>query len=132
MAVTVNSHQHFWSLADPFFCWPTPDLGSIYRDFGPNELRPHLEAADVSCTVLVQVAPVTAETDRLLDIASGTDFVGASLAGSISREMDVSKNWNASLQSVNSSVSDPCYSRSRTLAGCSSRTCRQASMPLTS
>ena len=76
MAVTVNSHQHFWSLADPFFCWPTPDLGSIYRDFGPSELRPHLEAADVSCTVLVQVAPVTAETDRLLDIASGTDFVG--------------------------------------------------------
>ena len=44
MAVTVISHQHFWSLADPFFCWPTPDLGSIYRDFGPSELRPHLEA----------------------------------------------------------------------------------------
>ena len=87
MAVTVDLHQHFWSLADPFFCWPTPDLGSIYKDFGPNELRPHLEAADVSCTVLVQVAPVTAETDRLLDIASGTDFVGG-VVGWIDLEED--------------------------------------------
>src|SRR3712207_996251 len=53
----VDSHQHFWSLGAPWFDWPTPDLKPIYRDYAPADLRPHIEAAGVSRTVIVQAAP---------------------------------------------------------------------------
>jgi L-fuconolactonase len=75
MAPMIDSHQHFWSLADPWFAWPTPDLVPIHRDIGPDELEPRLKAAGIDRTVLVQVAPALAETDRFLDIAEQTDFV---------------------------------------------------------
>jgi L-fuconolactonase len=71
----VDSHQHFWSLRDPWFDWPTPDLAPIYRDIGPADLKPELEAAGVSRSILVQVAPDVAETQHLLDIADAHEFV---------------------------------------------------------
>lgn len=71
----VDSHQHFWSLSDPWFDWPTPDLAPIYRDVGPADLKPELEAAGVSRSILVQVAPDVAETQHLLDIADAHEFV---------------------------------------------------------
>lgn len=75
MALRIDSHQHFWSLDDPWFCWPTPDLRPIYRNVGPDDLRPLLKAAGIDRTILIQVAPCVAETDRLLDIATATEFV---------------------------------------------------------
>ena len=71
----IDSHQHFWTLADPWFEWPTPDLGPIHKDFGPDELAPLLAASRVDHTMLVQVAPVVAETRGLLAIADSTGFV---------------------------------------------------------
>ena len=47
----------------------------LMRDFMPVDLRPHLEAAGIQQTVLVQVANNAAETDFILDIASVTDTV---------------------------------------------------------
>ena len=71
----VDSHQHFWSLGTPWFDWPTPDLKPIYRDYAPADLRPHIEAAGVSRTVIVQAAPNREETDFILGLANETDFV---------------------------------------------------------
>ena len=71
----VDSHQHFWSLSAPWFDWPTPDLTPIYRDYAPSDLRSRIEAAGVSETVIVQVAPNLEDTAFILDIAEGTDFV---------------------------------------------------------
>ena len=71
----MDPHQHFWSLSDPWFEWPTPELASIYQDVGPKDLSPLLRASGVDETVLVQVAPRIAETDHLLDIAHRTEFV---------------------------------------------------------
>jgi L-fuconolactonase len=85
----IDSHQHFWSMADPWFEWPTPDLGAIYKDFGPDQLAPLLGASRVDRTVLVQVAPVIAETHRLLDIADSTGFV-AGVVGWVDLESQVS------------------------------------------
>lgn len=77
VSLVVDSHQHFWMLDAPWFDWPTPDLAPIYRDFGPEDLSPLLQASGVSQTVLVQVAPNTAETRHLLDLAGRTSFAAA-------------------------------------------------------
>jgi L-fuconolactonase len=49
--------------------WLAPELAPIYRDFGLSDLAPHLAAAGIEGTILVQAAPTEAETMFLLDIA---------------------------------------------------------------
>lgn len=67
----VDAHHHVWRLARGDYGWlePTAALRPIYRDFGLDELRPLLAAADVGASVLVQAAPTVAETLFLLDVA---------------------------------------------------------------
>ena len=77
MIPAVDAHQHFWSLSRGDYGWLTPDSGSIYRDFGPKDLVPLLEAAGIDRTVLVQAAPTEAETLYLLDIAAAMPCVAA-------------------------------------------------------
>lgn len=70
-----DSHQHFWSLTNSFSTWPTRELESIYRDFGPDDLAPHLDRTGVEGTILIQVEPSQAETIYLLKLAGETPFV---------------------------------------------------------
>ena len=65
----IDSHQHYWSLARGDYGWLTPELAPIYRDFGPDDLKPLLARADIDRTILVQAAPTEAETQYLLDLA---------------------------------------------------------------
>ena len=71
----IDSHQHFWSLGNPYTTWPTPDLTAIYTDFGPDQLRPILAASGIDGSVLVQASPSIAETYDLLKIAAEHPFV---------------------------------------------------------
>ncbi|HEX3406979.1 MAG TPA: amidohydrolase family protein [Caulobacteraceae bacterium] len=72
----IDAHQHFWRVSRGDYGWLTPDAHpAICRDFGPDDLRPLLAAAEVERTVLVQAAPTAAETDFLLTIATATTFV---------------------------------------------------------
>ncbi|GAK72966.1 putative amidohydrolase [Agrobacterium rubi TR3 = NBRC 13261] len=71
----LDSHQHFWTTSRTDYGWLTPELGSIYRDFMPDDLRREMRRAGVTRTILVQAAETEAETDFLLDIAAKTDFV---------------------------------------------------------
>ncbi|PZU08290.1 MAG: amidohydrolase [Sphingomonas sp.] len=73
--VRVDAHQHLWTLARGDYGWLTPDLGPIHRDFLPQDLRPEMEAAGISCGILVQAAPTEAETEYLLGIAAAHDWV---------------------------------------------------------
>jgi L-fuconolactonase len=75
MTIMVDAHQHFWSLARGDYGWLTPALQPIYRDFGPEELRPVLARHGIGRTILVQAAPTVAETRFLLDLARRTGFV---------------------------------------------------------
>ena len=79
-APRIDAHQHYWSLAYRDYGWlqPTPELRPIYRDFGPADLHPHLDAAGIDATVLVQAAPSEAETWRLLQLAAAP---GSRVAG---------------------------------------------------
>jgi L-fuconolactonase len=61
----IDAHHHLWTLARGDYGWLAP----IYRDFGLSDLAPHLAAAGIEGTILVQAAPTEAETMSLLDIA---------------------------------------------------------------
>lgn len=71
----VDAHQHFWRLADRTGQWPPPSLQPIYRDFGPQDLAPHLQAAGVDATVLVQSLPSVDDTRWMLAVAAETPWV---------------------------------------------------------
>jgi L-fuconolactonase len=72
----IDAHQHFWRVSRGDYGWLTPDAHpAICRDFGPDDLRPLLGAADIERTVLVQAAPTEAETEFLLTLATATPFV---------------------------------------------------------
>lgn len=68
----IDAHQHYWSPRHGDYGWlvPSGGLQAIYRDFGPADLHPLLDAAGIGGTVLVQAAPSEAETRRLLEIAA--------------------------------------------------------------
>jgi L-fuconolactonase len=71
----IDAHHHLWTLARGDYGWLTPALAPIYRDFGLADLAPHLAAAGIEGTILVQAAPTEAETMFLLDIAESSDVV---------------------------------------------------------
>jgi L-fuconolactonase len=73
--MTVDAHQHFWSLARGDYAWLTPELGPLYRDYTPEDLKASLDASAIAKTILVQAAPTEAETAFLLQLADRYAFV---------------------------------------------------------
>jgi L-fuconolactonase len=71
----IDSHHHVWRLARGDYAWLTPAMAPIYRDFSLADLAPHLSAAAIEGTILVQAAPTESETLFLLDIADSADVV---------------------------------------------------------
>lgn len=71
----IDAHHHVWTLARGDYGWLTPDLAPIYRDFDLSDLAPHLFAAGIKATILVQAAPTEAETRSLLDLAEHAEIV---------------------------------------------------------
>ena len=72
----IDSHQHFWMLSRGNYDWLTEELRPLYKDFLPDNLRPHLVRAGIGQTVLVQAEPAMEETYYLLQLAEQTDFIG--------------------------------------------------------
>jgi L-fuconolactonase len=68
----IDSHHHLWRLDRGDYDWLTPDLGRLYRDFGPEDVTPLLAQAEVDGAIVVQAAPTAAETAFLLDLADRT------------------------------------------------------------
>jgi L-fuconolactonase len=68
----IDAHHHVWRLDRGDYGWLTPDLAAIHRDFGLDDLRPHLAAAGIGGTVLVQAAPTEAETQFMLAVANAS------------------------------------------------------------
>jgi L-fuconolactonase len=71
----IDAHHHLWTLERGDYGWLTPALAPIYRDFALPDLAPHLAAANIEGTILVQAAPTEAETMFLLDVADGAELV---------------------------------------------------------
>jgi len=71
----IDAHHHLWTLARGDYGWLTPALQPIYRDFALPDLAPHLDAAAIEGTILVQARATEAETMFLLEIAEGAEVV---------------------------------------------------------
>lgn len=71
----IDAHQHFWHPGRGDYGWMPKDDPILSRPYGPAELWPHLQAAGVEATVLVQAAPSIAETEYMLGIADATPWV---------------------------------------------------------
>ena len=69
----IDAHHHLWSLARGDYGWLTPALAPIHRDFSLSDLAPHLAAADIKGTILVQAAPTEAEPQWSAGAAMGGD-----------------------------------------------------------
>jgi L-fuconolactonase len=72
----VDTHHHFWNLSKCDYTWLTPDYGPIYKTFAPQDLVPHLQAAGIDKTVLVQSANSTEDTVSMLTQAECFDWIG--------------------------------------------------------
>ncbi|PCI05607.1 MAG: amidohydrolase [Hyphomicrobiales bacterium] len=83
----IDSHQHFWKLARGDYDWITPDMSALYRDFGPVDLKPHLDAAGIDDTIIVQAASSLAETEFMLSIADEHNWI-LGVVGWIDMEAD--------------------------------------------
>jgi L-fuconolactonase len=77
MSDTIDAHQHFWHLSQPFdYRWlDAPALAPIRRDFLPEHLGPHLCAAGVRRSVFVQTQHNLAENRWALGLADQHPFI---------------------------------------------------------
>jgi L-fuconolactonase len=71
----IDAHHHFWSVERGDYHWMTPEEPSLYRDYGPQDLKPHLRHYGIDATILVQAAQTSDETRYLLDLADRSPFV---------------------------------------------------------
>ena len=71
----IDAHQHFWTVARGDYFWMTPEMTTLYRDFGAADLAPLIQAANIDATIIVQAAPTLDETRFMLDIADATPWV---------------------------------------------------------
>src|SRR6516165_9844752 len=77
MTPTVDAHQHFWQLSQPFdYRWlDTPTNRPIHRDYLPEDLQPLLRTAGIDRSVFVQTQHDVAETRWALELAERHAFL---------------------------------------------------------
>ncbi|MFJ8752565.1 amidohydrolase family protein [Streptomyces sp. NPDC102441] len=66
----VDAHQHVWDPERARYDWLGPEMAPIDGAMGFEDVRPALEAAGVTATVLVQAADNDADTDHMLAAAA--------------------------------------------------------------
>lgn len=68
----IDAHHHVWRIARGDYGWLTPDSGTIYRDYDIADIKPFVDEAGITGTVLVQAAPTEAETEYMLTRAKAS------------------------------------------------------------
>jgi L-fucono-1,5-lactonase len=71
----VDAHVHLWDPIRGDYGWLTREMTPLYRRFGHTDLKPLLDAANITAAVLIQAAATSAETDYLLAIAESVPWV---------------------------------------------------------
>ena len=71
----IDAHQHFWDPETDAHPWLSGRYQPLRRRFGPEDLRPLLEADNITATVLVQTQNSLHETQDYLRLAEATDFI---------------------------------------------------------
>jgi L-fuconolactonase len=76
----VDAHQHFWDPARVHYPWLAPSFPELNRRFGFSDLLPHLQAAAVGATVVVQCGDFAEDNDAMFDVAVGHDEIAGIVA----------------------------------------------------
>lgn len=76
----VDAHQHFWDPSRVEYPWLARNYPQLDKQFGFDDLAPHLAAAGVSATVLVQSADSWADTEFMFEVASAHSEVAGVVA----------------------------------------------------
>ncbi|MEZ0070155.1 L-fuconolactonase [Streptacidiphilus sp. MAP12-20] len=72
----IDAHHHVWDLTVRDQDWITgPELAPLRRSFTLDDLRPHVRAAGVDATILVQTICVPEETPEFLALAAADPLV---------------------------------------------------------
>ncbi|GIO11877.1 amidohydrolase [Cohnella xylanilytica] len=71
----IDAHQHYWKIARGDYGWIGPELPILYRDYGPADLKPHLDRHRLDGTIVVQAAPTLEETEYLLELAEKDETI---------------------------------------------------------
>ena len=71
----IDAHHHFWQPTRGDYGWIPEDNDILNRAYGPADIAPHLAAAGIDATILVQAAPSIYETEYMLGIADATQHV---------------------------------------------------------
>jgi L-fuconolactonase len=71
----IDSHQHFWHYNPLQHTWMTAGMDVLKKDFLPHDLAPLLEANSIAGTIAVQARQSREETDWLLALAGGNEFI---------------------------------------------------------
>jgi L-fuconolactonase len=74
--VRIDAHHHFWDPGRYTYPWMAGrEMDPVRRAFGPRDMRPLLDAANITGTVLVQTVSDEGETREFLQVAGSTPFV---------------------------------------------------------
>lgn len=71
----IDAHQHFWQIARGDYGWMNDEVAAIRRNVLPPDLAPTLARHGIDGTVLVQAADTVAETEFMISLAAGADFI---------------------------------------------------------
>ena len=71
----LDSHQHFWKYDVQRHGWITDEMKVLKRDYMPPDLQLELKANGMSGSVVVQADQSEQETEFLLELATGYDFI---------------------------------------------------------
>lgn len=70
----IDAHQHFWNYDPQQYAWMQPEW-SIRRDFGPHDLKPLLDQAQIDGCIAVQAQQTLAETNWLLSLSQAHPWI---------------------------------------------------------
>lgn len=71
----IDAHQHFWKYHPDTHRWISEEMAVIRRDFLPADLAPILKQQGVDGCIAVQADQSEAETDFLVSLADGNDWI---------------------------------------------------------
>ncbi len=75
--LTIDTHQHFWSLRREPMPWMTPEHATIARDFDPCGSAAPARRIGIDRTILVQSACTDGDTDAMFAQAAEHPWIAA-------------------------------------------------------